>query len=137
MHVVVTVIKSILWLLLTASFGLLQIWISWGSHSMNSSFPYNPEAIFRDSVLLFFTTALVSALAMDYWFSDKHRWPKPVVGFLFVLYPALIVGLSIWSFMLCSADIADSIPIKTIKDSQYTILSMTVVYSVIAKCLTI
>ena len=71
---------------------------------------------------------------MDFWFSDKD-FHKAVTGFLFVLYPAIILGVATWLFTLCSGGSNPNVSMEAILAGNYTVLTMTGVYALIVKTL--
>lgn len=130
------VFSSFLWLILTILFGLLQLWILLGYDQANSEFVLNTNKLILDGVLLFFCSALVSSITIDYHFDKSVELPKWASGILFSFFPFIIVGLSIWLFTASYIIPSEKIELDFIKSINYIIVTMTALYTITTKSLT-
>jgi hypothetical protein len=130
----VSFVKSLGWLLLTVGFGLLQLWLNITSSTIIKGVELNEGKILMDGVLLFFITALVTTITIDYYFA-KLEYPKWAVGILFVLFPLLIILVSTWLYGMCFRKTYSDININTLKGYEYSLFVMTALYALFAKTL--
>ncbi|MBY4623947.1 hypothetical protein, partial [Vibrio parahaemolyticus] len=86
--------KSLSWLVLIAFFGLLQLWMLLGYEKINTNFQLDLKALTLDGVFLFFSTAIVTSMTVDYYFDRNLELSKLTSGFLFSLFPGVIVFLT-------------------------------------------
>ncbi|HFG1897136.1 TPA: hypothetical protein ACGF3X_003596, partial [Vibrio cholerae] len=88
------IFSSCLWLVFTVFFGLLQLWLLLGYDQANNDFNLNTNKLILDGVLLFFCSALVASITIDYHFDKSMELPKWASGILFSFFPFIIIGLS-------------------------------------------
>lgn len=124
--------KSFVWIMLTILFGLLQLWLVLGSSLLIRTFNVSYEKIFLDGVLLFFVTAVVTALATDYYFSDRP-YPGWAETIMFAFFPFVIIVLSVWLFGICLGREDLDIDIEGLKNVEYAVLFMTFIYAIVVK----
>lgn len=128
-------LSSFLWLGLTAFFGLLQLWILLGYDRANQDFVLNADKLILDGVLLFFCSALVASITIDYHFDKSLELPKWASGVLFSFFPFVIVGLSIWLFSTSHTTEATKLDLEFIKSLNYIVVTMTALYTITTKSL--
>ncbi|MFL7010964.1 hypothetical protein [Enterovibrio norvegicus] len=128
-------LSSFLWLGLTAFFGLLQLWILLGYDRANQDFVLNADKLILDGVLLFFCSALVASITIDYHFDKVLELPKWASGILFSFFPFVIVGLSIWLFSTSHTTEATKLDLEFIKSLNFIVVSMTAIYTITTKSL--
>lgn len=94
-------LSSLIWCFLTVFFGLLQVWIVlFILYIHNEAIP--ASKLFMGGALLFFSTAVVSSLAIDYYFSKKYSLKnRGSEHFAFVFFPLLIILSSLILFFAC------------------------------------
>ncbi|XLS30106.1 hypothetical protein ACJD0Z_04595 [Flavobacteriaceae bacterium M23B6Z8] len=124
--------KGFTWMILTILFGLLQLWLVLGRNLVVRKDILTYETIILDGVLLFFITAIVTTISVDYFHSNMN-FSKRVVGFLFVLYPLLIILSSVSLFYMMLENSMDDLDFKTIESFQYALITMTVIYAISTK----
>lgn len=121
-------------MLLSAFCGLLQVWLQLATNAALQGSPPIMARIVLDGAFLFFSTTLVAALTLDYFFSKAAGYSKPVVGFLFVFFPAVILLASVWLFGLCFGK-PDLVDLNIVAPLEYAVLTMTGVYAIVVKTL--
>jgi len=126
--------KSATWVFLTILFGLLQLWLAIGSSLIIKNFSITHDKIILDGVLLFFVTAVVVAITIDYYFSDNN-YPRWAVGILFGFFPGIIVIISVWLFGICIGKSKTDLEMVTINSLEYAVLTMSFIYALIIKAL--
>ncbi|EJL7016407.1 hypothetical protein NMT49_003342 [Vibrio cholerae] len=130
------IFSSCLWLVFTVFFGLLQLWLLLGYDQANNDFNLNTNKLILDGVLLFFCSALVASITIDYHFDKSMELPKWASGILFSFFPFIIIGLSIWLFTTSYTTPTEKIDFDFIKEINYIIVTMTAIYTVTTKSLT-
>jgi hypothetical protein len=127
--------KALLWSTLTSFFGLLQLIIVAGSTYLLQKASFSKAEILLNGALLFFSTALVAALTLDYHFSKDRSYPKALTGILFVLYPAVVIIVSIGMYSLCFGKSNTEINMNTLQSGTLAVASMSFVYGILVKTL--
>lgn len=130
------IFSSCLWLMFTVFFGLLQLWLLLGYDQANSDFNLNTNKLILDGVLLFFCSALVASITIDYHFDKSMELPKWASGILFSFFPFIIIGLSIWLFTTSYTTPTEKIDFEFVTAINYVIVTMTAIYTVTTKSLT-
>ncbi len=130
------IFSSCLWLVFTVFFGLLQLWLLLGYDQANSDFNLNTNKLILDGVLLFFCSALVASITIDYHFDKSMELPKWASGILFSFFPFIIIGLSIWLFTTSYTTPTEKIDFEFVTAINYVIVTMTAIYTVTTKSLT-
>lgn len=127
--------KSFSWISLTIIFGLLQIWLLIGANQIIITDPVKIEInkLILDGVFLFFATAIVTTITIDFFFDSKIQLSKNIIGFLFILYPSVILIITTLIFSLFIGKSLKEINIEIIKIGEITILIMTFIYAFIVK----
>jgi len=121
---------TIIWIFSTLIFGLLQLWIAIAVCFVNTNTCESYKQLFFDESPLFFISAIVSAICVDFWFS-KLELPKLIVGVFFFFYPLVLIAFSIILYFLQHAQ----------NKGNYCILAfflygMTLLYILICKTIT-
>jgi uncharacterized phage infection (PIP) family protein YhgE len=125
--------KSALWAIGTSVFGLLQIWLAfvYSFYVTNNHFQF--EKFVADGSLLFFATAIVSSITIDYLLSMKTPCCKPYQIFLFILFPLLVLLCCVVLFYIpYDKDIKD-IEVGLLYSTQIGILIATFIYGLFVK----
>lgn len=124
--------KSLLWILLSIFFGMLQIWIVFGYENITSSKLLSNEKIILDGVLLFFITGIVSSIAIDFFLS-KENYNRAIVGFLFVLYPFIVIITAVCIYCITINKVQRELNMDSLKSLHIVLIAMTIIYTVITK----
>jgi len=139
-------LRSAIWCILMAVFGLFQVWITLAIHLVILlDVPLPPKKLFMDGALLFFSTAVVTSLAVDYYYLSKREPLSPFIGkepehLAFVAFPFVIVLCSLILFMGCYMS---DIPGHEMKINQIAVrwgekfvIITTLIYALIIKSAT-
>lgn len=124
---------SAIWTSITIFFGLLQIWLL----KFLSIFAqkYNPDIsrILMDGSLLFFATALVSAIALDCHINRRVQLRRLYFSLLFTFIPIVFILGAVALYYLCMSSTLADINMDNLKLGEYALLICTVAYSLTAK----
>ncbi len=127
--------KSFIWILLIILFGLMQLWLRICSSYVRKDILFSFEKILLDGVIVFFVTAIITTITIDFYFSKKRVYPKWAVGFMFGLFPCIIVLASAWLFGICLGQGNEVLNTHVIKSIEYVIITMSFIYSIAVKIL--
>lgn len=127
--------KGFLWTLFTLIFGLLQLWIVLANDFVITSYNLDLNKIIMDGTLLFFTSAVVSAICTDYYLGRKCELNKIAAAFMYFIYPALVLIFCIWLFSLNFSSYKSDVNVESIKNIQMAIIFMTVLYAITTKAI--
>jgi hypothetical protein len=129
--------RSSLWVVFTVIFGLLQFGIIWEQNIvLKAETPLEYERIIMDGALLFFSTAIVASLTIDYFLLRKEiTFEKGTTGFLFVLFPVTILILSISLFTAFYRKDPANINFYFVQIMELIIFSTTLIYAFFVKVL--
>lgn len=127
--------KGVLWALFTLFFGLLQLWIILARDVVLLSPEFNMNEMLLSGTLLFFTSAVVSAICIDYYLGRSGEMHKLLVGFVYFVYPVAIMILCVFLFVFCFSNTKekDLVDVSVVKSVQVVVLIMTIVYAVLTK----
>lgn len=125
--------KGLLWTLCAMFFGLLQLWIVVGNGYLKENYSFPIVKLFIDGTLLFFATAIVASICTDYYLGKANKLPRIVSGFVYFLYPAVVLSICIWLFSTSFTSSASDLNIEFLKGVQLTVLSMTLIYATMTK----
>jgi len=137
--------KSLIWLLFTIVFGLLQFWVAIGNAMLldtkgSFSFTEFHNTILMDGVLIFFATTLVATVIIDYYLVKKqilkneiYADKKYVFDFLFSIFPIIIFAACIWLFTTCFGKQPESVNIELAKRIEFAILISVMIYTYLSK----
>jgi hypothetical protein len=131
--------KSVLWFILTLFFGLLQSWII-----LMESYVFNMDnniyiglkfekLLIMSGALLFFSTAIIASLTIDYFLLRGVSYSKSRTGLLFVLFPVIALILCISLFSMFHGKCATDINYEFVRAMEYVILTATFIYAVVVK----
>jgi len=128
--------KSLLWSILTSFFGLFQVWIIllMGLALKGEKIPC--DALTMGGALLFFSTAIVWSLTIDYHLSLKtfnSNISQLTANIIFSVFPTIMFGVCLWLFTVCYGRIPDEIHSDFISSIEQAVFSMTIVYAFIIK----
>lgn len=136
--------RSTMWCILTAFFGLLQVWLVLIIHYLILvDKPLPPGKLFIDGALLFFSTAVVSSLAIDYHYLPQKEvlpWASHFKKMMFFAFPFAIVFVSTALFIICY--LLDILAPETKIHSQIIwgleliVITTTLVYAFFVKLIT-
>lgn len=126
--------RGVLWMLLTALFGLLQLWLVIGYNSVVRHDILSYHDFIHQGFILFFISAVVTTISVDFFLSDLE-FSRTIVGFLFVLFPLVVLLLSVGLFLICLDKKSTDLDLETIEALQLTLITMTVIYAITIKTL--
>lgn len=126
--------KGVSWVFLTAMFGLLQLWLILGHNLVVKENILTYNQVLLDGFLLFFITAIVSTISVDFFLSDLI-FSRLIVGLLFVLYPIVIMIMCIGLFYISLDKSQVELELNTIEAVQFTLITMTIIYAISTKTL--
>ena len=127
--------KSLIWLLLIVSSGLLQVWVLFGYEQIYTAFQVDVQGLILDGVFLFFSTAIVTSMTADYYFDKDLELPKWQSGVLFSLFPLVIVGLTLLLYWFTYTTDRNNIDLNFVLTANQVIISMSLLYCFISKVL--
>ena len=125
--------KSLVWLVLILVFGLLQVWTLIAYDKAIISFSLDFKQLIIDGVFLFFSSAIVTSIALDYFFDKNVVFSKEMSGAMFSLFPLFIVGLTLLLYLSIHTTPAQDIDYSFISFSNKVIITMSVMYCFITK----
>ena len=122
---------SFIWMLLTAFFGLfkilLDLLLSFISHK-----PFEFNSYFLEGILLWFITAIIAAVLIDFWMSTNN-FNKLVVILLMGLFPLILFVTSIVTLYEMNKEYIANI--DNLITVQSALLFSTFLYVIIAKAI--
>ncbi|MDM8566565.1 hypothetical protein QUF74_13050 [Candidatus Halobeggiatoa sp. HSG11] len=127
------ILKSIFWIFLTLVFGLLQLWITLFLESnilQDVCFDDEVEKMIKSGAILFFSTAIVASLTIDYFLLRSADFSKSIVGINFVFIPAILLVCCISIFFMIKSEKMDNIHYDFLRNMEFLILLSTCVYAV-------
>lgn len=127
--------KGVLWTIFTVIFGLLQLWYVIANDFVITSYNLDFNKIIMDGTLLFFTSAVVSAICTDYYLGKKCELHKIAVSFIYFIFPLLVIICCIWLFSLNFSSYKNDIDVEQITNIQISIIVMTLLYAVVTKAI--
>jgi len=127
--------KGLLWTFLTVIFGLLQLWFVIANDFVITNFNLNVSKIITDGTLLFFTSAVVSAICTDYYLGKNSELNKIASLFIYFIYPILVMVCCIWLFSLNFSSYNESLDVEKIANIQISIIVMTILYAIVTKAI--
>ena len=125
--------KSIFWAIGTLVFGLLQVWLVFGHNFIVKGNHFQFDKFVADGYLLFFATAIVSSITIDYLLSMKTPCCKPHQIFLFIVFPLLILLCCVALFYIPYGKEVTEIEIDLLCSTQIAILIATFIYGIVVK----
>ena len=127
--------KSSLWFILTLIFGLLQSWIVLGKSYIivDNNFSIEFNNLFMNGALLFFSTAIIASLTIDYFLLRRKQYSKVVTGFMFVFFPIVVLILCISLFFIIHDMTPEKIEFYTVRNIELGLLTVTGIYAIIVK----
>lgn len=135
--------KSILWFLFISLFSLLQLWVIMVMTTININLPsITSETILFSGSLLFFSTALVSSISIDYHFINQSQffdeifsfWDKKFISeIIFGFFPFMVIILCLIMFITIYGKNSSQINLNNAHFLEHTIIVITTVYSIISK----
>jgi hypothetical protein len=129
----ITSTKSLVWAIGTIVFGLLQMWIVWG-HSIyvkTKVFPF--EEFIINGSLLFFATAIIASVTIDYLLSRKIMVFTLLEGILFMVFPLVMIGFCVWLFSISYDETIKNVEFELIYSTEQIILFLTFLYGIFVK----
>ncbi len=127
--------KSLSWLVLIAFFGLLQLWMLLGYEKINTNFQLDLKSLTLDGVFLFFSTAIVTSMTVDYYFDRNLELSKLASGFLFSLFPGVIVFLTSILYWFTYTTTKTAVNVEFVIVANQVIMFMSLIYCLISKVL--
>jgi hypothetical protein len=118
---------ALFWCLLNVFFGLFQLWWTIGISSFNAKFHYDFKTLIQNCSLMFFSMALVSTLAIEFFYrAEQEQLSLQQIGFRYVLFPLFIILITLMLFTACQFGTPD---FQLVYQTQLVILTMSVVYA--------
>lgn len=120
-------LKAIVWCLLSLFFGLLQLWFVIGYSALDQTLTVDTNQIILDCGVVFFCTALVAGLALDFFAHNKKKWTElGLIGFAYAFYPALVAIIATLVYSVCYRGNPD---VTLIRNLQLVLISMSLLYA--------
>ena len=126
-------LKAVNWLLLTVTFGLMQIWLLFGTSLIVKSYLFPADRIFLDGGLLFFASALIASIAIDHHIYPKRKTLKYVDGFMYTIFPILLILACVWIFSICMGKEPEDIEMGLLTNIELAIVSSAIIYAIFGK----
>lgn len=127
--------KGLLWAGFTLLFGLLQLWVVLANDYVMVKHGFDFNEVLLNGTLLFFTSAVVSAICTDYYLGVTGDVSRVVGGLIYFIYPVLVLMLCIWLFSMSFSSQRGDVDIETIKNIQLSVIVMTAIYAVATKAM--
>lgn len=102
--IMVSAWNSLIWVLFTSFFGLIQVWATMMISYIRTDKNYSFLTAIQEGDLLFFIMALVAAITIDFYFSENLNVSNKLIAFIFILTPILISVFSIILYSLFYID---------------------------------
>jgi tetrahydromethanopterin S-methyltransferase subunit G len=126
--------KSVGWAIGTLFFGLLQLLLVLVYHAIvSTSNPFKFDEFVTDGSLLFFATAIVSSITIDYLLSMKTVCCKPYDILLFIVFPFLVLLCCVMLFSISYGRAIEDIDVGLLYSAQKGILIATFIYGIFVK----
>ncbi len=123
---------AVTWCFLAVLIGLMQLWCVLGYVALAENKVFEYDKFVLDCSLVFFSTALVASLAVDFFSQNRKRVRSlGLIGVMFGLYPAVVVGLGILIYSVCFFGQAK---VSIVSNVELVMFTMSVVYALIVKC---
>lgn len=124
---------SIAWTVMASGVGLTQLWITVGIYSLDKQSNYEFSATIRDGSLLFFIMAIITTIAIDYYFDQSTELPRWVDGIIFFIFP-FITGIFVTtSYVALHFLESESINYDLVSTIQMIAIVMTIFYALLVK----
>jgi hypothetical protein len=125
--------KGLIWLFLSALFGLIQMWIVLLNDFMSVESTSILDKIISQGFLVFFCSGITISMAIDFHLSDKKESSKNLEKILYFLYPFVMFILV--TFIGTKFEISENgtINISSAKLLQTIIVFMTIIYALVIK----
>lgn len=127
------IINSLIWVLFTSFFGLIQVWFTIIMSYVRIDKSYSFSIALEDGSLLFFIMALVAAVTIDYSFSRIEAIPKQIETFIFFMTPMTISLLSTGLYVSLYTSDKDQLNIENFSDVQIVVIILAIIYAFSAK----
>lgn len=125
--------KSVLWAICTLFFGLLHFLLVLLHHLLVPSSMFQFEKFVADGYLLFFATAIVSSITIDYLLSMKTHCCGWHQIFLFIIFPSSVLLCCVALFYIPYGKEPEQIEISLLSSIQTSILIATFLYGIFVK----
>lgn len=130
---ILALIKGMIWTLLTAMFGLIPVWLTFGISIITKNRDYSLSQAVQDGSLLFFVMAITTAITVDYYFSkdiDISGWVNKI---MFTMYPFVIGIVITYLYSTLYLVSQPEIHVGIVSQIQYLLIAATLLYATIAK----
>lgn len=132
--------KSFWWVLLVVIFGLLQLWVTLSWCFIRVDFPIPEGKIFADGILIFFSTALIASITIDYHLSKPiqlrlNRMSRYLTSLLFTFIPMILIAISVGVYSASVNVSLESINPNNANFYQYMITVTATLHALISKTL--
>jgi len=125
--------KSFFWAIGTIIFGLLQLWLVLGMtvYDKTKIFPF--QEFLMDGALLFFVTAIIASVTIDYLLSKKNSCCKSLEIILFIVFPFIVLIFIVWLFSISHDKPIKDIEFELLYTTEQILLIITFIYSFVVK----
>jgi hypothetical protein len=124
--------KSFVWLIFTVIFGLLPIWLVGVDSALTTKdFPF--RLFLKNGSLMFFATAVVATITLDYLLSNQTfgKWRFDV--FVFIVFPFVILVTCVALFYIAYKEPLENIEFEILCITECCILLLIFFYGIIVK----
>lgn len=125
--------KGVLWILLSALFGLIQMWIVFFDSFLDTATTLKIEDIISQGFLIYFCSGITVSFMIDYFLSSEINYLRNFEKIFYLLYPILILLFVIIVGTKFQVSTEGSINIDNAKTLQTIIILMTIIYSLVIK----
>lgn len=126
--------KSLLWLILTISVGLVQIWMVLLLKLFDKSIVFSEDKLILDGTLMFFSSALIASITIDFKMEHKEKVSK-TANELLNIFPFLVLGFTAMIYPLLLATDQQHISVINLKRGEIVILLASIFYAFGIKCI--
>lgn len=122
--------KGLIWTLVTTFFGLLQLEILAGSEFLSAVNKFDFGTIIIECGLVFFSTALVSSVAIDGFMGPKLFDENWKIGAYLAFVPFIVIVVSVIVYLSIKNRASKPVDMETIKTVQLAVTSFSVIYAI-------
>lgn len=127
-------VKALIWLGFSTFFGLAQIFIVLVIAKMSNDYNFDTKKVFYDGTLLFFCSALVSAITIDFWFHKDIKIERPFEGLL-TFFSIILIGVIVIVYCTLILKAPESINYLFVRTLEIIIICSSLAYTAISKTL--
>jgi len=132
-NLIKVIFKSLVWVFGTIIFGLLQLWLVWGSSLYDTTVTFTLEKFIIDGALLFFVAAIITSVTIDHLLSKKNTCCSVLEILLFIVFPFIILIFVVWLFAICYGKPIENLDYELIFATEVVLLIIAFIYSFFIK----